>query len=62
MGRTDETQYVTEEFISELEAEMMEAAEQLEFEKAAAFRDRVEDLKAQWGVGTHREDGNDQGS
>jgi protein-arginine kinase activator protein McsA len=30
---------------------MKEAARALEFEKAAALRDRIEDLKAQWGLG-----------
>ncbi|MBK7671464.1 MAG: excinuclease ABC subunit UvrB [bacterium] len=34
-----------------LEREMLEAAEALEFEKAAALRDRLEDLEAQWGLG-----------
>ena len=33
-----------------LEAEMLAAAEALEFEKAAALRDRLEDLQAQWGL------------
>ena len=31
---------------------MERAAAALEFERAAEIRDRVEDLKAQWGVGT----------
>jgi len=29
---------------------MEAAAARLEFEKAAALRDRIEDLKAQWGL------------
>ncbi len=33
-----------------LEAEMLAAAEALEFEKAASLRDRLEDLQAQWGL------------
>jgi excinuclease ABC subunit B len=33
-----------------LEREMLEAASALEFEKAAALRDRLEDLEAQWGL------------
>jgi len=45
----DETQYVTQEFINELEGEMMKAAEQLEFERAAQLRDRVLQLKQQIG-------------
>ncbi len=40
-GRTDETQYITEEYLSELEQEMLTAAEELEFERAAAIRDRI---------------------
>ena len=34
-----------------LESEMEAAAAALEFEKAAQIRDRLEDLKAQWGLG-----------
>lgn len=45
VGRTDETQYVTEEFIAELESEMMEAADGLDFERAAALRDRIVQLQ-----------------
>jgi excinuclease ABC subunit B len=41
VGRSDETEYVTEEYLAELEAEMMSAAEALEFERAAAIRDRI---------------------
>ncbi len=35
-----------------LEQEMLAAADKLEFEKAASIRDRLEDLKAQWGIGS----------
>ena len=45
VGRTDESKYVTEEYISELEAEMMQAAEQMEFERAAVIRDRIVQLQ-----------------
>ncbi len=45
VGRTDEAQYITEEYISELEAEMYKAAEGLEFERAAAIRDRIEKMR-----------------
>ena len=45
VGRTDETQYVTEEYVAELEKEMHEAAEALEFERAAAIRDRIEKMR-----------------
>ena len=45
VGRDDETQYITEEYINELEKEMMEAAEQMEFERAAAIRDRISKMR-----------------
>lgn len=45
----DETHYVTQEFINELEGEMMKAAEDLEFERAAQLRDRIMQLKQQIG-------------
>jgi len=38
--------------VEQLEVEMERAAAALEFETAAAIRDRLEDLKAQWGLGT----------
>ncbi len=44
-GRTDETVYITEEYINELEAEMLEAAEALEFERAAQLRDRITKMR-----------------
>ena len=49
VGRTDEAQYITEEFLAELEAEMMAAAEALEFERAAAIRDRIQQMHDQMG-------------
>jgi excinuclease ABC subunit B len=39
------------EMVTMLQNAMNEAAKALEFEKAAALRDRIEDLKAQWGLG-----------
>ena len=45
---TDE-QFVTEEFIRELEAEMLSAAEQLDFERAAQLRDRIHEVKQKTG-------------
>ena len=45
VGRTDETQYITEEYITELETEMQEAAKGLEFERAAVIRDRIEQMR-----------------
>ena len=44
-----ETEYVTQEFINALEGEMLEAAERLEFERAAQLRDRIVSLKEQMG-------------
>ncbi len=41
VGRADEADYVTQEYINELQAEMLAAAEALEFERAAALRDRI---------------------
>ncbi|NCQ33849.1 excinuclease ABC subunit UvrB [bacterium] len=40
------------ELVHWLEREMLAAAGNLEFEKAATLRDRLDDLKAQWGIGT----------
>jgi excinuclease ABC subunit B len=45
VGRVNETEYVTQEYINELEAEMLAAAEALEFERAAALRDRIVQLQ-----------------
>jgi excinuclease ABC subunit B len=49
VGRTDEAQRITEEYLAELEAEMFAAAEALEFERAAALRDRIEQMRQQLG-------------
>ncbi|MBS0205829.1 MAG: excinuclease ABC subunit UvrB [Planctomycetes bacterium] len=48
-GVADETQYVTQEYLNELEAEMLVAADALEFERAAKLRDRILQLKKQIG-------------
>jgi excinuclease ABC subunit B len=45
VGRGEEVQYITDEYIAELESEMFAAAEGLEFERAAAIRDRIERLR-----------------
>jgi excinuclease ABC subunit B len=45
VGRTDEQVYITEEYINELEQEMLQAAEALEFERAAAIRDRITHMR-----------------
>lgn len=52
VGRTDETQYITEEYLSELEVEMLAAADALEFERAAGIRDRIEKMKGHMGKPT----------
>jgi excinuclease ABC subunit B len=39
--------YVTEEFLEELHAEILAAAQNLEFERAAELRDRIAQLKGQ---------------
>jgi excinuclease ABC subunit B len=49
VGISSEEQFVTEEFIRELEAEMLQAAGQLDFERAAQLRDRVHELKKKIG-------------
>jgi excinuclease ABC subunit B len=53
VGR-DETTDNTEEYLSALEAEMLEAAEKLEFERAAALRDKILELRAAEGAGPGR--------
>jgi excinuclease ABC subunit B len=50
VGRGDETQYITEEYLEELEAEMHAAAENMEFERAAAIRDRIVSMRAEIGA------------
>jgi excinuclease ABC subunit B len=49
VGRSQEAQYITEEYLAELEAEMLQAAEELEFERAAAIRDRIMQMRDQIG-------------
>ncbi|MEX0728508.1 MAG: excinuclease ABC subunit UvrB [Planctomycetaceae bacterium] len=48
-GFTDEEQAVSADFIAELEQEMLVAAEDLNFERAAQLRDRIVQLKQQIG-------------
>jgi excinuclease ABC subunit B len=45
--RASEAQYTQQELLAMLEKEMFEAAEALEFEKAAAIRDRLKQVKEQ---------------
>jgi len=48
-GIDNETDFVTQEFINELEAEMLAAAEGQDYERAAELRDRIIHLKQQLG-------------
>ena len=59
-GSSDEQQFVTQELLTELEAEMLAAAEGLEFERAAALRDRIERLQQQLGQVVPEESSRDQ--
>ncbi len=47
VGKGKEDEYMTDELIKELESEMLEAADALDFEKAAALRDQIMKLKPQ---------------
>lgn len=47
--RQDADQFVTQEYLNELEAEMLAAAEALEFERAAELRDRITELRGKIG-------------
>jgi len=47
--RESEEEYLTQEYINELEEEMHQAAERLEFERAAELRDRILELRAKLG-------------
>ncbi|MFM7128877.1 MAG: excinuclease ABC subunit UvrB [bacterium] len=56
-----EEQEITEEYLNELEQEMLSAAESMEFEKAAALRDRILALKAEKDGGPARPEASPQG-
>lgn len=49
VGLNDETAYITQEYLNELEKEMFEAADQMEFERAALIRDRIEKMQESMG-------------
>ena len=53
VGR-DELADANEDYLNALEAEMLQAAENLEFERAAALRDRIMQVKTAQGGGTAR--------
>ncbi|MBT3353599.1 MAG: excinuclease ABC subunit UvrB [Candidatus Scalindua sp.] len=52
MVKEDEAEYVTQEYIRELEEDMLQAASDLNFEKAAEIRDRVLKLQSEMGMET----------
>ena len=43
--KTEDTVYITEEYVNELQTEMLKAAEELEFERAGILRDRINQLQ-----------------
>jgi len=49
VGSATVEQFVTQEYLNELEAEMLRAAEQLDFERAAKLRDQIVSLKKRLG-------------
>jgi excinuclease ABC subunit B len=49
VGRNEPEQYITEEYLAELEAEMLTAAEALEFERAGELRDRIQKMRVSLG-------------
>lgn len=56
-GVSAESQFVTQEFIRELEGEMLQAAEQLDFERAAQLRDRIHEMKKKIGQPVPEDEG-----
>jgi excinuclease ABC subunit B len=48
-GAKSEERFIDQEFLRELEAEMLAAAEQLQFERAAQLRDRIHQLRQKLG-------------
>jgi len=61
VGR-DETEDATEEYVVELEAEMLKAAEALDFERAAALRDRIIQVRSTLDGGPARPAATPQGT
>ncbi len=45
VGQHDDELFITQELINSLEAEMLEAADKLQFERAAILRDKIEEMK-----------------
>jgi excinuclease ABC subunit B len=59
--KLNESEFITEEYLNQLEQDMLTAAESLDFEKAAALRDRILELKAQKSGGPARPAASPQG-
>ena len=45
-----EEEYITQEFMNELEEEMLKAAEALEFERAAELRDKIQQIRSKYSM------------
>ena len=60
VGQKDDEEYITKEYVAELEAEMLAAAEALEFERAAAIRDRIQTIQEKNGEDTGSSSGGTQ--
>jgi len=45
-----EEEYITQEFVNELEEEMLKAAEALEFERAAELRDKIQQIRSKYSM------------
>ncbi len=56
VGMQSAEQYVTQEHLNELEAEMLAAAKELDFERAAKLRDRILQLKKHLGQSVRSQD------
>lgn len=59
--KLNESEFITEEYLNQLEQDMLTAAESLDFEKAASLRDRILELKAQKSGGPARPAASPQG-
>ena len=60
VGYETEEQMVTDDLIRELEAEMLKAAEDLDFERAAMLRDKVHRMKKKVGQAVPEDEGDDK--
>ncbi|MGB0742007.1 MAG: helicase-related protein, partial [Planctomycetaceae bacterium] len=58
-GVSSETRFVTQEYLRELEQEMLSAAEGLDFERAAHLRDQIQTLQKKMGAPLPEDEGSD---